>query len=199
MQDCAHPSNHHPLLHLTATTASPVDEEEGNSGQSSSPSTSLPVHNASVTDSDRGFVLLKVDPVLVVSESGLALRTYGLLDTAAVNSMINSRIAAKLELQGVPERVSLNTVTHTNQDCELSQVKFQITSTSEEGPDLPVNHALKIEDLNVSNRYCLNQAEWSEWPHLKDVELPNHPVGVSEVYVVIDQDVPQAHIIFDCR
>ena len=113
-RSCARPSNHHPLLHLTATTASSVDEEEGSSGQSSSPSTSLPVHNASVTDSDRGFVLLKAVPVRVVSESGLTLSTYGLLDTDAVSFMINSRIAAKLELQRVPERVSLNTVTHTN-------------------------------------------------------------------------------------
>ena len=199
VQDCAHPPNHHPLLHLTATTASPVDEEEGNSGQSSSPSTSLPVHNASVTYSDRGFVLLKVVPVRVVSEGGLALSTYGLLDTAAVSSTINSCIAAKLELQRVPERVSLNTVTHTNHDRELLQVKFHITSTSEEGPDLPVNHALETEDLNVSNRYCPNQVDLSEWPHLRDVELPNHPVDVSEVSVLIGQDVPQAHIIFDYR
>ena len=77
VQDCAHPSNHNPLLHLTATTGSPVDKEEGNSGQSSSPSTSLPVHNAPVTDSDRGLVLLKVVPVRVVSEGGLALSTIG--------------------------------------------------------------------------------------------------------------------------
>ncbi|XP_067045500.1 uncharacterized protein [Acropora muricata] len=199
VQDCAHPSNHHSLLHLTATTGSPVDKEEGNSGQSSSPSTSLPVHNASVTDSDRGLVLLKVVPVRVVSEGGLALSTYGLLDTAAVSSMISSRIVAKLELQRVPERVSLNTVTHKNHDCELSQVKFHISSTSEEGLDLPVNHALEIEDLNVSNHYCPNQVDLSEWSHLRGVELPKHPVDVSEVSVLIGQDVPQAHIIFDYR
>ena len=129
----------------------------------------------------------------------MALSTYGLLDTAAVSSMISSRITAKLELQGVPERVSLNNVTHTNIDCELSQVKFHITSTNKEGPDLPVNHALEIEDLNVSNSYCPNQVDLSEWPHLRDVELPNHPADVSEVSVLIGQDVPQAHIIFDYR
>ena len=113
--------------------------------------------------------------------------------------MISSRIAAKLGLQGVPEKVSLNTVTHTNQDCELSQVKFHITSTNEEGLDLPVNHVLEIEDLNVSNCYCPNQVDLSEWPYLRDVELPNHPVDVSEISVLIGQDVPQAHIIFDYR
>ena len=129
----------------------------------------------------------------------MALSTYGLLDTAAVSSMINSRIAAKLELQRVPESVSLNTVTHTNHDCELSQGKFHITSTSEEGPDLPVNHALDIGDLNVSNRYCPSQVDLSEWPHLRDVELPNHPVDVNEISALIGQDVPQAHIIFDYR
>ena len=73
-------------------------------------------------------------------------------------------------------------------------MKFHITSTSEEGPDL-----LEIEDLNVSNRYCLNQVDLSEWPHLKDLELPNHPVDMSEISVLIGQDVPQAHIIFEYR
>ena len=108
-KDCAHPLNHHPLLHLVAPIRSQVYQERENSGQSSSPSTSLRVHKASVTDSDRGFVLLKV-LVRVVSESGLALSTYGFLDTAAVSSMINPRIAAKWKLQRVPDRVSLNTV-----------------------------------------------------------------------------------------
>lgn len=68
------------------------------------------------------LVLLKVVLVVVVSESGFALSTYGLLDTAAARSMINYRIAAKMKVQGVPH------------DCELSsQVKFHNTSTSEEG------------------------------------------------------------------
>ena len=116
-KDCAHPLNYHPLLHLLAPIRSQVYQEKENSGQSSSPSTSLRVHNASVTDSDKGFVLLKV-LVRVVSESGLALSTYGFLDTAAVSSMINPRIAAKWKLQGVPDRVSLNTV-HFSYDSRL--------------------------------------------------------------------------------
>ena len=108
-KDCAHPLNNHPLLHLVAPTRSLVYQEKENSRHSSSPSISLRVHNASVTDCDRGFVLLKV-LVRVVSESGLAPSTYGFLDTAAVSAMINPRIAAKWKLQGVPDRVSLNTV-----------------------------------------------------------------------------------------
>ena len=59
----------------------------------------------------------------------------------------------------------------------------------------PFNHALEIEDSNVSNRYCPSQVDLFEWPHLKDVELLNHPVDASEVSVLIGQDVPPAHII----
>ena len=87
-KDCAHPLNNHPLLHLVAPTRSLVYKEKENSCQSLSPSISLRVHNASVTDFDRGFDLLKV-LVRVVSESDLALSTYGFLDTAAVSAMIN--------------------------------------------------------------------------------------------------------------
>ena len=92
MKDCAHPSNHHPLQHLAAATTSQVDEVEGNSGQSSSISTKLPIHNASVTDFDRGVVLLKVVPVCVVSESGLALSAYGIM----MNDYIEKGYAVQL-------------------------------------------------------------------------------------------------------
>ena len=73
-------------------------------------------------------------------------------------------------------------------------MRFHISSTREQAPDFTVNHALHIEDLNVSNRYCSNQVDLSEWPHLKDVKLPNHLVDVSEVFVLIGQAVPQTVI-----
>ena len=120
-KDCAHPLNNHPLLHLVAPTRSLVYQEKENSRQSSSPSISLRVHNASVTDCDRGFVLLKV-LVRLVSESGLALST---LDTAAVSAMINPRIAAKWKLQGVPDRVSLSTV-HYSYESRLRAIPGEI-------------------------------------------------------------------------
>ena len=87
-KDCAHPLNNHPLLHLVAPTRTLVYQEKENSRQSSSPGIRLRVHNASVADCGRAFVLLKV-LLRVVSESGLALNTYGFLDTAAVSAMIN--------------------------------------------------------------------------------------------------------------
>ena len=102
-----------------------------------------------------------------------------------------------MSLKGIPEKVSINTVTHKNYDCELTKVKFFIHPTSCDGPFFPVSQALAVESLNVSIRYCPDRLDLSQWPHLKDLEFPNVPVDVNEVSVLIGQDVPQAHIVLD--
>ena len=86
-------------------------------------------------------MLLKVVPLRVTAENGRTLTTYGMLDSANVSSMITSNIAEKLGLQGVPEKVSISTVTQRDQNLELSKVKFQISSVSQGSPSFPVYHA----------------------------------------------------------
>ena len=76
-------------------------------------------------------------------------------------------------------------------------VKFQISSTSHWGPSYPVFHALAVEGLNVSDNFCPDQLYLSSWPHLKGLRLPKVPVDLSEVSVLVGQDVPQAHIVLD--
>ena len=164
-KNCARPLSHHLLLHLSTTND--VDDDERNTKPSTPPATDLTVHNATMEDSKRSFVLLKVVPLRVISENGVAVTTYGLLDTAAVSFMISSHLAERLKLQVVPEKVSINTVTHKNHDCELSKVRFQIGPTSQDGPCFTVYHALAVEGLNVSDQYCPNQLDLSEWPHLE--------------------------------
>ena len=167
------------LLHLSTTND--VNDNERNTKPSTPPATDLTVHNATTEDSKRSFVLLKVVPLRVISENGAAVTTYGLLDTAAVSSMISSPLTERLKLQRVPEKVSINTVTHKNHDCELSKVRFQIGPTSQDGPCFTVYHALAVEGLNVSDQYCPNKLDLSGWPYLEGLELPNVPVDVNEV------------------
>ena len=172
-----------------------VKETERNVDQSIPARTDLTVNNATMEDSKRSFVLLKVVPLSVVADNGAIVITYGLLDTAAVSSMITSQLTRKLKLQGTPEKVSINTVTQKNHDCELAKVSFMVRPADQDGPCFRVHHALAVESLNVSDRYCPDKLDLSEWSHLKDFEFPNVPVDLSEVSVLIGQDVPQAHIV----
>ena len=48
---------------------------------------------------------------------------------------------------------------------------------------------LAVEDLNVSDRYCLNQIDIRQWPYLVDFELRIVPVDVPSVLVLIGWDV----------
>ena len=111
-KNCAHPLSHHSLLHVPGVTPSELGYNERNVDQSAPTRTDLTVNNATMEDSKRSFfMLLKVVPLCVVAENGAVVSTYGLLDTAAVSSLITSSLAERLQLQGTPEKVSINTVT----------------------------------------------------------------------------------------
>ena len=194
-KDCAHPLSHHSLLHAPGVTPREVKETERNVDQSIPARTDLTVNNATMENSKRSFVLLKVVPLSVVADNGAIVTTYGLLDTAAVSSMITSKLAEKLKLKGTPEKVSINTVTQRSHDCELAKVSFMVRPADQDGPCFPVHHALTVESLNVSDRYCPDKLDLSEWSHLKDLDFVNVPVDLNEVSVLIGQDVPQAHIV----
>ena len=180
-KDCVCPLSHHSLLH----------------DQSSPPVTNLLVTSLAMEDYKRTFVLLKVVLPRVITENVVAVTMNGLSDSGAISSMITSHLAARLQLQGVSEKVSINTVTHRNHDCELSNVKFQISSTSQDGLSLPVYHAVAVDSLNLLDRYCPDHLDLSMWPHFEGVWLPNDGEDVNEFAVLIGQDVPQVHIVLD--
>ena len=141
--------------------------------------------------------MLKVVALGVTAENGRTLTTYAMLDSTAVSSMITSNIVDKLQLQGVPEKVSINTVTQRDQNLELCKVKFQISSATQGSPSFPVYHAFTVKILNVSDRYCPSQLDLSPWPHLSCLQLPNTAVDANEVSVLTGQHVPQVHLILD--
>ncbi|XP_067022151.1 uncharacterized protein [Acropora muricata] len=182
-KDCTRPQDHHSLLHVS--TKNEIEDVRANDEPSSPAIPNLSVNNATTENNRRSFVLLKVVPLRLISENGRTLTTYGMLDSAAVSSMITSNIAEKLGLQGVPEKVSISNVTQRDQNLELSKVKFQISSVSQGSPSFPVYHALTVKGLNVSDRYCPSQLDLSPWSHLSGLQLPNAAVDVNEVSVLV--------------
>ena len=146
-------------------------------------------------DTKRTLVLLKVVPVSIAAKNGIVVSTYRLLDTGAVNSLITSKLAERLQLQGTTERVSITTVTHNSRDCGLSKVKFVVHPVNGDVPCFPVSHASVVD----SSRYYPNQLDLLEWPHLEGLELPNPSFDMSEASVLIGQDVPQAHMVLNYR
>ena len=194
-KDCARPQDHHSLWHIS--TKNEIEDVEGNPEQSSPEVSNLSVNNATTEYNSRSFVLLKVVPLRVAAENGRPLTTYAMLDSAAFSLMITSNIVDKLQLQGVPEKVSINTVTQRDQNLELCKVKFQISSATQGSPSFPVYHAFTVKSLNVSDRYCPSQLDLSPWPHLSGLQLPNTAVDVNEVSVLTGQHVPQVHLVLD--
>lgn len=88
-KDFAHSLSHHSLLHAPGVTPREVKETERNVDQSIP---DLTVYNATMENSKRSFVLLKVVPLSDNADNGAIVTTYGLLDTATVSSMITSQV-----------------------------------------------------------------------------------------------------------
>ena len=154
--ECTDPTSHHTLLHITKEKG---DTETTESKSARKSPESPDVHKATVASAQRSFVLLRLVPVRVLSGNGNDITTYGLLDSAAVSSLNTSDLAQKLQLQEAPEKVSTNTVTHSNHTSELSRVEFKIGPVDGNTPSFSVCHGLTVEDLNISNQYCPNQID----------------------------------------
>ena len=193
-KECSDSMSHHSLLHIVRS------KKEGECERhkvSDFPPSKVVVEKTTVENSVRGLVLLKVIPVKIIANNGTAVTTYGLLDSASVSSLISSQLAERLKLGGVPERVSINTVTHNNHKCQLQRVSFKLCPVEESAPCFTVFGGLTVKDLNISRQYCPDQLDLSEWPHLVNVDLRYPPIDLNEVSVLIGQDVPQAHIVLD--
>ena len=182
---------------MHVSTKNEIEDVRANAEPSSPAVPNLSLNNATTENNRVSFVFLKVVPLRVIAENGRTLTTYGMSDSAAVSSLIISNIADKLELQGVPEKVSISIVTQKDQNLELSKVKFQINSASQGSPCSLVYHALTVKGLNLSYRYCPGQLDLSPWPHLSGLQLLNAAVDVNEVSLLVGQDVPQVRMVLD--
>ena len=69
-KDCAQPLSHHSLLHPPGGIPREVSETERNVDQSIPARADLTVNNATMENSKRSFVLLKVVPLSVVADNG---------------------------------------------------------------------------------------------------------------------------------
>ena len=123
------------------------------------------------------------------------LTSYGMLDSAALGSMITSNIADKLQLQGVPENVSISSVTQRDQNLELSKVKLHISSASQGSPSFP-----SVSRLDSKGFKCVGpntELDLSPGPHLSGLQLANTALDVNEVSVLVGQDLSQVHMVLD--
>lgn len=191
MRNCSSPNTHHQLLHLELKQDDGRDGDVSNSSQSQE-KTSINQH---ATTLSRSLVMLKVVPLRVIGPNGRTITTYALLDSASVTTMITSKLAQTLQLKGHNEEISINTVVNSNHSCNLQSVGFDVTPVARDQPRYKVRQALVVENLNIPEQYCPNNIDISRWSHLQELELDCVDVDLTEVSVLMGQDVPQAHVV----
>ena len=73
-------------------------------------------------------------PVKVLTKDGNFITTYGLLDNASRGTVVDAKLAEKLNVTGTKQTVTVTTVLGT-QDCEFELVSLFLQAAEARGTD----------------------------------------------------------------
>ena len=137
-------------------------------------------------------IALPIVPVMVSSdEQDIVVSTYALLDSGSTNSFCSAQLADQLHVTGKKSLLSITTLDKADSLLEMQSVTLQVT-----GINTGVNVTLPV--VYVRPQICVNgldavrSTDLTQWSHLNDITFPD--VGLSQVSLLIGQDVPEALI-----
>ena len=127
---------------------------------------------ATITDGKENHVLLHVVPVKVLTKDGNFITTYGLLDNASRGTVVDAKLAEKLNVTGTKQTVAVTTVLGT-QDCEFELISLFRQAAEARGTDpiLEVSERL-VQELDMNERVLPNEIDSQRYEHLADINMP---------------------------
>ena len=148
---------------------------------------------ATITEGKENHVLLHVVPVKVLTKDENFITTYGLLDNASRGTVVDAKLAEKLNVTGTKQTVTVTTVLGT-QDCEFELVSLFLQAAEARGTDpiLEVSKGL-VKKLYMNERVLPNEIDYQRYEHLADINMPE--VEFKRVSIIIGEDVRRAHIV----
>ena len=144
-----------------------------------------------------GRVALPVVPVRVSTKgSNRYIDTCALLDSGSTNSFCSEELSDCLGAQGERETFSLTTLGKAGSTEEGQIVSLEIADINGANVcNLDRVYTRKILPLSMSNVAVSSDVE--QWPHLRDLELPD--VSDLKIMMLIGQDVPEALMCLELR
>ena len=152
---------------------------------------------ATMTEERGNHILLHVVPVKVLTKNGDSVTTYGLLDNASCATVVDVKLAEKLNVKGTKQSVAVTTVLGT-QDCEFELVSLflQAAEARDTDPILEVSEGL-VKELDMNERVLPNEIDCQRYEHLADITMLE--VEFKQVSIIIGEDVRRAHIVREVR
>ncbi|CAB4021768.1 Hypothetical predicted protein [Paramuricea clavata] len=150
-----------------------------------------------MTQGKENHILLHVVPVKVLTKDGNSVTTYGLLDNASRGTIVDAKLAEKLNVKGIKQSIAVTTVLGT-QECEFESVSLllQAAEAADSDPILVVSEGL-VKELDMNERILPNEIDCQGYEHLADITMPE--VELKRVSIIIGEDVKGAHIVREVR
>ena len=144
-------------------------------------------------------VFLQIVPVMLHSETGESVHTYGLLDNAADATLVRKDIARKLKIRGKPESIMMNTIKDKPEEVDAEQVTLDI-SAKDGSNRFTANGAfvLPVDKFRMPSRPRLVPCTDNDfYTHLDGIDLD--AIKPSQVGILIGADNPRAVVSDDVK
>ena len=149
--------------------------------------------------SGRSRVSLQIVPVRVRGgEGGPEIETYAFLDNDSDTTLCLSSLAESLGFSGKPVHFSLSSINAENIPKSGYEVSLNVLALDGEDSIL-LDKVWTVDRLPISKRSVPSDEDVSQWPHLKGVKFPRLDGEEKAVSILIGNDVPEAHWVYDER
>ncbi|KAF8563478.1 Zinc knuckle [Paragonimus westermani] len=150
--------------------------------------------NCGSTNTAQRGVILGMIPVRVVGPTEDVL-TYAFLDSGSDTTLVSQELINRLNLTGKPSEIRVTTIAGS-QVIPGRTVALEIRSLDGEN-EFAVERAHSVPSLRMKPPVDAIRNEISKWPHLEGV--PFGEIPDKRVSILIGNDVPEAHWVFDQR
>ena len=181
---------HHSLLHppppalervetpVGCTTKEPLPEGDIGNG----PSGAGQEAQCAAVKSGRSRVSLQIVPAF--------------LDNGFDTTLCLSSLAESLGVSGKPVHFSLSSINAENIPKSGYEVSLNVLALDCDDPIL-LDKVWTVDRLPISKRSVPSDEDVSQWPHLKGVKFPRLDGEEKGVSILIGNDVPEAHWVYD--
>ena len=151
-----------------------------------------------VTGAGSQRVVLPIVPVTVMTTGGRrSFTTHALLDSGSTSTFCSAKLAKQLGINGKREKLSVRTLTSQQCDIEVETIKLKIRDIDGEGSPILLPKVYVKPHMEIAGGCIAKQEDLNNYPHLKDVRLPN--IDRNAVELLIGQDVPQVIVPEEVR
>ena len=144
---------------------------------------------------EKNRISLRTVPVRVSAKGGREVETYAFIDDGSDTTLCLRRLLDELGVRGSPTSFSLTTINAQRTKRSGEEVSLTVRALSSD-ECIQLDRVWTVDKLPVSKKSIPSTEDIRDWPHLQGISIPKLD---KEVSILIGNDVPEAHWVFEER